>query len=51
MREEIEEALLSKLMNKKNLYYSFYNTLTVDLFSNDIYKEVFISIDLLYQQG
>jgi replicative DNA helicase len=51
MREEIEEALLSKLMNKKNLYYSFYNTLTVDLFSNDIYKEIFISIDLLYQQG
>lgn len=51
MRNEVEVVLLSKLMNKKDLYYDLFNSLNSDLFEDEIHREIFCCIDTMYQQG
>tara|TARA_R110002012_G_scaffold322071_1_gene554520 strand:+ start:4792 stop:6105 length:1314 start_codon:yes stop_codon:yes gene_type:complete len=51
MRDEVEKALLAKLMQKKDYYYTFFTVLDTDLFESLLHKEVFSVIDTLYQQG
>lgn len=51
MKDEVEKALLAKLMSKKDYYYTFFTVLESDLFETLIHKEVFNIIDILYQQG
>ena len=51
MRNEVEIVLLSKLMNKKDLYYDLFNSLNSDLFEDEIHREIFCCIDTMYQQG
>tara|TARA_R100000030_G_scaffold100860_1_gene95009 strand:- start:5210 stop:6526 length:1317 start_codon:yes stop_codon:yes gene_type:complete len=50
-RDEVEKALLAKLMQKKDYYYTFFTVLDTDLFESLLHKEVFSVIDTLYQQG
>ncbi len=51
MRDEVEKALLAKLMQKKDYYYTFFTVLDTELFESLLHKEVFSVIDTLYQQG
>ena len=50
-REEIESAVINKLLLKKDLYYEHFNLLSVSLFENTLLRRMFNIIDSYYQQG
>ena len=50
-RKDLEEIVISKLLNKKEHYYDNFNLLSEDLFTNLEYKLIFQIIDDTYQQG
>ena len=49
--DDLEKSLLSKLINKKSLYYDNHSTLSHELFINPIHKAIYIYLDNEYQQG
>tara|TARA_R100000951_G_scaffold38958_2_gene32862 strand:+ start:987 stop:2303 length:1317 start_codon:yes stop_codon:yes gene_type:complete len=50
-KDDVEKALLAKLMQNKDYYYTFFTVLDSDLFESILHKEIFNIIDTLYQEG
>ena len=50
-RKDLEEIVISKLLNNKEHYYNNFNLLSADLFTSVEYKLIFQIIDDTYQQG
>ena len=50
-RKQIEEIVISKLLNKKDNYYTHFNLLKPELFEEPILRAAFNVIDSMYQQG
>ena len=51
MNDNIEEILLSKLINKKEDYYEYHEMLSPQLFNTPVYKAIYIWLDEEYQKG
>jgi len=51
MNDNIEQVLLSRLINKKEDYYEYHEMLSPELFETYVYKEIFNWIDAEYQKG
>ena len=50
-RKDLEEIVISKLLNSKENYYNNFNLLSSDLFKSVEYKLIYKIIDDTYQQG
>ena len=49
--DDLQKSLLSKLINKKSLYYDNHSSLSHELFLNPVYKAIYIHLDNEYQNG
>ena len=51
MNDNIEQVLISRLINKREDYYEYHEMLSSDLFSNNTYKAIYNWLDETYQKG
>ena len=51
MNDNIEQVLISRLINKREDYYEYHEMLSSDLFSNTAYKAIYNWLDETYQKG